>query len=271
MISEADFTFVAREVKVRSGAILGPETSILAENRLTPLSRREGYNSVGEMIQAAKIQTDGKLWAAVADALLQSETRFFRDRDVFAALGDKVLPDLWAGRGRPLRIWSAGCSTGQEAYSLAMLIEDLRAEGLPGADIVATDISERLLDKARSGLYTQFEVQRGLPIRKLIAHFEKAGDLWRISDRMRASVRFEQHNLLQSATQFGPFDLIACRNVLTSFDGPTRLEAVSLIAAALAPDGVLILGQNESLPDGARGFVRTAAGYAKATSAVQAA
>jgi chemotaxis protein methyltransferase CheR len=252
MLSEAEFALVAREVKSRSGAALRPETNTLIENRLHPLSRREGFNSVPEMIAAARIRPDGALWNAVAEALAQPETRFFRDRAQFAHLRERIIPDAITRRGHErARIWCAGCSTGQEAYSLAMIVEDMRAEGAnPAIEIIATDFAERALDKARSGLFTQFEVQRGLPIRTLIAHFERAGDLWRISDRLRAGVRFERHNLLQHPGGLGQFDIILLAHVLPTFDHETRLAVLNRIADALRPDGVLILGDGETLPEG---------------------
>ena len=174
---------------------------------------------------------------------------------MFAHLRKDILPELFARRsGERLRVWCAGCGTGQEAYSLAMILEELRDEGAAGAELYATDFSERLLGKARSGLYTQFEVQRGLPIRKLIAYFEKAGDLWRISDRLRASVRFHNHNLLDPPGAIGPFDLVLCCNVLSGFDAPTRLATLARLSETMASDGVLILGQSEPLPEGIAGF-----------------
>jgi chemotaxis protein methyltransferase CheR len=136
-----------------------------------------------------------------------------------------------------------------------MILEDMREDGLnPAAEIIATDLSERLIEKARSGLYTQFEVQRGLPIRKLIAHFEKAGDLWRIADRLRAAVRFESHNLLRRPGHLGQFDIVFLCNVLSSFDAETRAGVIEHAAETLHPDGCIILGAGEALPDGLTGF-----------------
>lgn len=252
MLTEAELVLLAREVKARTGAMITREMSGPASVRLQPLARREGFVSVSELIAAARIRPDGALWNAVADNLIQSETRFFRDKPQFEALRATLLPEAMQRRGHErVRIWSAGCSTGQEAYSIAMQIDDMRSEGLnPQVDILATDISERLLDKARSGLYTQFEVQRGLPIRKLIAFFEKAGDLWRISDRLRATVKFERHNLLHAPGQFGQFDIIILGHVLTCFDDPIRQVVLEHIAGAMAPGAVLILGAGETLPEG---------------------
>jgi chemotaxis protein methyltransferase CheR len=256
MLSDAELALIAREVKVRSGAHLTRDLVGAVEMRLQPIARRESFAGVGDLVAAARIRPDGALWNAIADALAQSETRFFRDRQLFARLTSEVLPAALARRGHErVRIWCAGVSTGQEAYSIAMIIEEMRAEGLnPAAEIVATDFSERLLDKARAGLYTQFEVQRGLPIRKLIAHFEKAGDLWRISDRLRASVRFENHNLLKHPGALGQFDIIVLSHVLPIFDSVMRAEVLTRVLDVLGADGVIVLGANEALPEGVEGL-----------------
>lgn len=275
MLNEAEFALVAREVKLRSGAVMTREMNGHAEVRLQPLSRREGFGSVIEMIAAARIRPDGALWNSIADCLAQSETRFFRDRRQFERLRGEILPDALMRRGHErVRIWSAGCSTGQEAYSIAMMVEDLRNEGLnPAVEMVATDLSERLLDKARAGLYTQFEVQRGLPIRKLIAHFERAGDLWRIADRLRASVKFEAHNLMKHPGHLGQFDVVLLAHVLTSFDMETRAAVIARVVDALTPNGVLMLGAGEMLPEGCEGlilengFVRREQGAARVAAA----
>ncbi len=268
MLGEPEFQFVARETKERSGAILTPEMGPLIEQRLTPIARRENFGTVSELVSAARTRGDGKLSAAIADALVQSETRFFRDRAAFERLRNDILPTLAQRKGAALRILCAGVSTGQEAYSIAMLAEDLRQEGLIlAADIVAIDVSERLLDKARAGLYTQFEVQRGLPIRKLIAHFEKAGDLWRISDRLRAGVRFEAHNLLTSLAPLGRFDVILCCNVLSAFDPMTRVITVERLNDALESEGALLLGAGEALPEGGNGFAERGGVFVKTNAA----
>ncbi|MBS0383992.1 MAG: protein-glutamate O-methyltransferase CheR [Proteobacteria bacterium] len=256
MLSDGEFAIVAREVKARSGALVTREMAGAIEMRLQPIARREHFMSVGELIAAARIRPDGALWTAITDALALSETRFFRDRQVFARLANEIIPAALTRRGHErARIWCAGASTGQEPYSIAMIVEDMRAEGLnPAAEIVASDFSERLLDKARAGLYTQFEVQRGLPIRKLIAHFEKTGDLWRISDRLRAGVRFENHNLMKHPGELGQFDIVMLTHVLSAFDPLMRAEVFTRVADALAPEGVIVLGAGEAQPEGVEGF-----------------
>jgi len=255
MLTDAEFVLVAREVKTRTGAVLTREMGGAVEIRLMPLARRENFGSVQELIAAARIRADGGLWGHIADYLAQSDTRFFRDRDLYQHLRN-LLPETLAKRGHErVRIWSAACATGQEPYSVAMIVEELREQGInPAVEIVATDLSERLLEKARSGLYTQFEVQRGLPIRKLIAHFEKAGDLWRLMDRLRASVTFQQHNLMKHPGALGRFDIIMLCHVLGAFDIETRAAVVNRIADALTPDGVIVLGAGETLPEGCDGF-----------------
>ena len=251
MLSEAEFALVAREVRSRSGAVFSRELAGPAVIRLTPLARREGFATVNELIAAARIRPDGALWNSITEALAQSETRFFRDKSLFKTLRDDLLPTAMKRRGHErVRVLCAGCSTGQEPYSLAMLIEEMREDGLnPAIEIVGADFAEKLLDKARSGLYTQFEVQRGLPIRKLIGHFEKSGDLWRISDRLRAAVRFETHNLMKHPSGLGQFDVIILSHVLNVFAPETRAEIVNRLTDALTPDGVLMLGSGEVLPE----------------------
>ncbi len=275
MLNDAEVTLIAREVKSRSGAVLTKDMGGAIAIRLQPLARREGFSSVPELIGAARNRADGALWNAIADNLAQSDTRFFRDRSQFERLRTQLAPEALKRRAHErVRIWSAGCATGQEAYSIAMIIDEMRNEGMnPAVEIVATDLSDRLLDKARAGLYTQFEVQRGLPIRKLISYFEKAGDLWRISDRLRAGVRFEPHNLMKHPGELGQFDIIMLAHVLPSFDQETRLDVLRRVSDAMTPNGVLMLGAGETLPEGcdslqlANGVVRKFAHAAQVAAA----
>ncbi len=256
MLNDAEFALVAGEVKARSGGVLTRELAGAVEIRLQPLARREGFASASELIAAARIRPDGRLWAGIADALAQCETRFFRDRAMFQRLHTEIIPAALARRGHErVRIWSAACSTGQEPYSIAMMLEEMRNEGLnPASEIIATDFSDRLIEKARSGLYTQFEVQRGLPIRKLIAYFEKAGDLWRLSDRLRANVQFQSHNLMKHPGHLGQFDIIILSHVLNSFDADARTQIVQRAAEILHPQGCIILGAGETMPAGCEGL-----------------
>ncbi|MGE0830469.1 MAG: protein-glutamate O-methyltransferase CheR [Hyphomonadaceae bacterium] len=260
MLTDAQFALVARQAKRRIGLMLTPERVAHVDARLTPLARREGCSCAGELISATQEREDDLLWDLIVDALVNSDTQFFRDRAAFQTLGDRMIPDLL--RARPahsrLRIWSAGCATGQEPFSLAILMEELKNEGRGATtEILATDISARLLDKAAAGIFSQFEAQRGLSIRRLIAHFERVGEMWRIKDRLRASVRFESHNLLDPSRDMGPFDIISCRHVLSGFDAQDRKNALERIALSLAEDGVLLLGEGETASDVTEAFQPT--------------
>jgi chemotaxis protein methyltransferase CheR len=247
-ITEADFLYLAREVRARTGLALGVEKAQAVEARLGPIARREGLYSVLELITTARARRDERLLDAIADGLASFETHFFRDRAPFEFFRRTMSLEL-AGRraGDPLRIWCAGCSTGQEPYSLAMALEEMKVEGraVP-CEIIATDVSPAILEKSRAGLYSQFEVQRGLPIGLLIRHFEKAGDLWRISDRIRAKVKLSQHNLLDESQQFGAFDIIFCRNVISGFERNLAAAVLDRLSGQLADDGYLVLGANET-------------------------
>ena len=228
----------------------------LLESRLAPLARKEGLPSIDDLIHVIRARREERLIGQLVDVMTTNETFFFRDKTPFDHLKNAILPVLGQARkGNRIRIWCAASSTGQEPYSIAMMLDQNPAltAGVP-VEIIATDISDRCLDRARQGLFTQFEVQRGLPIRKLIAYFEKAGDLWRISDRLRAGVRFEAHNLLKHPGQLGQFDIIMLAHVISSFDTETRIAVLSRAADALHPGGAIILGAGETLPEGCEGL-----------------
>jgi chemotaxis protein methyltransferase CheR len=250
MIPEPDFSFIAREVKTRSGLVLTSDKAYLLETRLAPIARRENLGGVPELLAQARTRRDEKLIWQITDALTTNETFFFRDKTPFDLMRDHALPTLLKARGARarLRIWCAAASTGQEPYSIAMVLDELRSAGRGiEAEIIATDISDRVLEKARAGLYSQFEVQRGLPAALLCRHFEKSGDLWRISDRLRSMVRFQRHNLLQDCRSLGKFDIVFCRNVLIYFDQDAKRATLERIAAVTAEDGFLMLGAAETV------------------------
>jgi chemotaxis protein methyltransferase CheR len=239
---------LAALVKAACGIIVPQDRATAIESRLGPVARRENFPSVSALIYRIIAQPDQALVRAVVDALRVSETQFFRDKAPFEAFRTEVLPAFLARRpDGKVRVWSAGCSTGQEPYSLAIVGEEVRAF-LPtlSLDIIATDVSDRCLEKAKSGLYTQFEAQRGLPIRMLIKHFEPIDDFWRASPQLRAAVRWGRFNLMHEPTKLGVFDVIFCRNVLSQFDEPTRAATLERIGTALAPDGLLFLGGDET-------------------------
>ncbi|HEX4181444.1 MAG TPA: protein-glutamate O-methyltransferase CheR [Caulobacteraceae bacterium] len=244
-----DIEVVRGVVLSRSGVVIDPTKTYLIESRLAPLARREGFASQADLIQAIRARRDDKLMWAVTEALTSSETCFFRDRAPFDQFRDEILPELADRRGdQPIRVWSAACSTGQEPYSLAMIV-DAERSNLPGAriELFASDLSERCLEKAQSGLYTQFEVQRGLPIHLLVRHFEQIEELWALSPRVRQMVRWRRVNLLADLRALGLFDVIFCRNIISAFDDVIRRRVLEQLAQALPEDGRLVLGMDETV------------------------
>jgi chemotaxis protein methyltransferase CheR len=249
-VNSQDFEFIAQLLRKRAGIVLTGDKLYLLESRLAPLARKEGLPSIDDLIHVVRARRDERLISQVVDVMTTSETYFFRDKSPFVHLREAIFPILsGARRGGRIRLWSAACSTGQEAYSIAMMLDenpDLTG-GVP-VEIVATDISDRCLERARQGLFTQFEVQRGLPIQMLMRHFTQQDDHWRISERQRQQVTFRKQNLIDvNYSLGGKFDVVFCRNVLTYFDGPTKSDVLERIAQQLNPGGFLILGAAESV------------------------
>ncbi|MFT4074299.1 MAG: protein-glutamate O-methyltransferase CheR [Asticcacaulis sp.] len=244
-----DIEHLAALLKSRSGLILGADKTYLIESRLAPVARREGFANVSALLTALRTKRDEKLMAAVTDAMTTNETFFFRDKLPFDQFKSDILPALAKTRlSGDIKVWCAACSTGQEPYSLAMLMDESRMQ-YPrlNLDILATDISERCLEKAQAGLYTQFEVQRGLPITMMVKHFEKVDEMWRISPKLRSSIRFKKMNLLDDLRTVGRQDVIYCRNVLIYFDLETKKRVLEQMATLLADDGCLFLGAAETV------------------------
>jgi chemotaxis protein methyltransferase CheR len=243
-----DLEALRQLVQAKSGVVIDPAKTYLVESRLGPLARREGFPTHAELFAAVRDRRDERLIWAVTEAMTSNETSFFRDRAAFEAFRSDALPRLVAAReGGPIRIWSAACASGQEPYSLAMLLED-EASRLGGAqvELFASDLSEACLEKARSGLYTQFEIQRGLPIRLLLRHFEKQGEMWRISPALMQRVRWRRINLLADLRPLGRFEAIFCRYAVNSFDAASRKRTLSQLAGLVADDGYLVLGATEA-------------------------
>lgn len=248
------FDLVARLVRARSGLVLTPDKLYMLETRLGPMLRRLGIASLDALAQRlGRGAAEEALAAEVTEALTTNETSFFRDGTPFDHLR-KALPRLAAARpaGATIRIWSAACSTGQEAYSVAMLAMELAPQlGGRRVEILGTDIAEEVLARARDGVFTQFEVQRGLPVQLLVKHFRQdpgaGGARWRIADPLRAMTRFQRFNLLEEARALGPFDVIFCRNVLIYFDPATKTRVLGAIAARLVADGFVYLGGAETV------------------------
>ncbi|MCW2316244.1 chemotaxis protein methyltransferase CheR [Rhodoblastus acidophilus] len=231
-----------------SGLSLDKEKKYLVEARLTPVIEQAGLSDLGELV--TMIETDKALAKKVIEAMTVNETFFFRDRQPFDGFRNFILPELIKQRmrQRKIRVWSAACSTGQEPYSLAMILdEEARAMAGWTVDIVATDIAETVLKKARDGIYTHFEAQRGLPAQHLVRHFVKRKDNWVINQNIRSRVDFRQQNLMADFSQLGVFDVIFCRNVLIYFAPDQKRDVLNRMAQRLAPDGYLVLGAAESV------------------------
>jgi chemotaxis protein methyltransferase CheR len=229
----------------RAGLRVDPEKGYLIESRLAPLARREGFDSVDDLVASLQSGAEEKLLTAAAEAMAASETGFFRDAGVFQRLWREVIPDL--ARRRPdgvVRIWSAGCASGQEIYSFALLQAEQPAP-TGRVELFASDLSDRLLDRARSGLYSSFEVQRGLSARQLVRHFENRDDHFQIARRLRQAVRWRRVNLLDDLSALGRFDVVLCRYVLGGMTEPARDSVSAALAQVVAEDGVLVLGRGE--------------------------
>ena len=248
-MNSQDFDFVAQLLRRRAGIVLTGDKMYLLESRLAPLARKEGLPSIDDLIQVVRSRRDERLITQVVDVMTTNETFFFRDKTPFDHFKEAIMPALApARRGQRIRIWNAACSTGQEPYSLAMMLDQspLLSGGVP-VEIVATDISDRCLERARQGLFTQFEVQRGLPIQMLMHYFTQQDDHWRISEKIRSMVTFKKLNLMDPSFTLGKFDVVFCRNVLIYFDGPTKADVLNRIASCMNPGGFLMLGAAESV------------------------
>jgi len=245
-----DFGYLRKLLKERSGLVLAPEKQYLAESRLLPLARRNGMHTLTELIAKLKTPQAATLASDVVDAMTTNETFFFRDKVPFEQFRDTIVPALLAARAREkrIRIWCTACATGQEPYSLAMALKGMGA-ALAGykVQILATDLCAEMLERARAGIYSQFEVQRGLPIQQLVKFFAQVGERWQIAPEIRAMVQFRTLNLLADFKPLGTFDLVFCRNVLIYFDQPTKTAVLERIARQMPDDGFLVLGAAETV------------------------
>ncbi len=250
MLRPDDFDFVARMLKERSGLVIGRDKAYLLESRLMPLARKRGLKSLEELVGSMRSSRDEGLMRDVTEAMTTNESFFFRDIKPFDQFRDVVLPQMMQQRSskRTIRIWSAACSSGQEAYSLAMMLKENSAK-LAGwrIEIVGTDISVEMLEKAKAGLYSQFEVQRGLPIQMLVKYFKKKDESWQIDSALRGMVQFKEYNLLHDLRTLGQFDIVFCRNVLIYFDQGTKGRVLESISKQMPDDGILYLGGAETV------------------------
>lgn len=247
ILRKDEFDFIAAFLKERSGLALTPDKTYLIETRLQPVARSHNLKDIGELIATIKAgKADRALITDITEAMTTNESMFFRDTKPFEYLNTLIIPALkQAGRSHA-RIWSAACSTGQEPYSMAMTLNEHHA-GF-GFEIIATDLNEKVLERARSGQFTQFEVQRGLPITLLMKYFhQRPGNMWEVDDTLKTNIRFQKLNLLESYLSLGKFDIIFCRNVLIYFDDSGKTLVLGKLAEVLNPSGFLMLGAAETI------------------------
>lgn len=249
-LSSLSFETLASLLKSRSGLVIGTDKTYLLETRLGTLVKREKLADLNGLAERLRRPGSDALVRDVVEAMTTNESFFFRDDKPFLHFRCQALPRLVAARppGSTIRVWSAAASSGQEAYSLAMIVAE-SAPLLAGrkVEIVATDIARDQLARAREGIYSQFEVQRGLPVQMLMRYFRKDDAVWRISDTIRGMVQFREYNLLSDLRALGKFDVVFCRNVLIYFDQPTKARVLDAAAGLMPPDGLLYLGGAETV------------------------
>jgi chemotaxis protein methyltransferase CheR len=248
-VTPPDYEYLRKLLKDHSGLDLSADKQYLIESRLLPLSRKCGVSGIGDLVQKMK-GGSSTIIAQVVEAMTTNETFFFRDKVPFEHFRDTIMPEMLKARAnrKSIRIWCAAGSTGQEPYSLAMSLKEMGAV-LAGwrVEIIATDLSTEVLEKSKSGIYSQFEVQRGLPIQLLVKYFKQNGEFWQISPELRAMVQHRQLNLLHDFSQLGVFDVIFCRNVLIYFDQDTKINIFGRLARGMESDGFLVLGAAETV------------------------
>jgi chemotaxis protein methyltransferase CheR len=248
-VTPPEYEYLRKLLKDHSGLDLSADKQYLIESRLLPLARKAGLSGIGELVQKMKGGSASTI-TQVIEAMTINETFFFRDRVPFEHFRNSIVPEILRARGnrKSIRIWCAAGSTGQEPYSLAICLKEMGAT-LAGwrVEILATDLSQEVLEKSRAGIYSQFEVQRGLPIQMLVKYFRQTGELWQINADIRAMVQHRQLNLLRDFSQLGVFDVIFCRNVLIYFDQDTKINIFNRLVKSTEPDGFLALGAAESV------------------------
>jgi chemotaxis protein methyltransferase CheR len=244
-----DYEYLRKFLKDQSGLDLSADKQYLIESRLLPLARKSGLPGISELVQ--KMRSGSSLFInQVVEAMTTNETFFFRDKLPFDHFRESIMPEMLRARAsrKSIRIWCAAGSTGQEPYSLAMCLKEMGAS-LSGfrVEILATDLSQEVIEKSKAGIYSQFEVQRGLPIQMLVKYFKQTGELWQINSDIRGMVQHRQLNLLHDFTCLGKFDIIFCRNVLIYFDQETKVNIFNRLAKVIEPDGFLVLGAAETV------------------------
>lgn len=245
-----DFEFICQILRERSGLVLTNDKAYLLESRLLPVARKWKLATFDDLVRVVRSKMDEAIIKDVVEAMTTNESFFFRDTKPFDQFKQLVLPAMLKGRGtsKTIRIWSAACSSGQEAYSLAMILSEMAAQ-LNGwrIEIVGTDLSTEILGRAKEGMYSQFEVQRGLPITLLVKYFAQVGDRWQVNAKIRSMVQYKEFNLLHDPSPLGRFDVVFCRNVLIYFDQQTKGRVLNSIAKLMPEDGFLFLGGAETV------------------------
>lgn len=247
-LTATSFDYVRTLVHRESAIVLNPGKEYLVEARLLPMARRRGLTDVHALVEAVRLRPDRESTRAIVEALTTNETSWFRDGDPFAGLTSTVVPALTAARGpgETLRVWSAACSSGQEPYTIAMLLKDALPAGQRRVEIAASDLSREMVERTRAGRFSQLEVNRGLPAPLLVRHFTRAGNEWQVSADLRAMVNAFECNLAVDLPRMAPFDVVFLRNVLIYFDIPTKQKILARVRALMRPDGWLFLGAAES-------------------------
>jgi chemotaxis protein methyltransferase CheR len=249
-MNDFDYKFFEQMLHRESGLAITQDKMYLLESRLMPVATRHKLQGLEGIAKKLREGADPELQRAVIEAMTTNETSFFRDNSPFNLLKDSVFPVMLKSRAtvKYLRIWSAACSSGQEPYSIAMLLTEMAAAFAGWKfEILATDISQDILTQAKQGVYTQFEVQRGLPIHLLVKYFTQTGDKWQVKPDIKNMVTFRQANLLKDVPMMGAFDIVLCRNVLIYFDVPTKTRVLQGMRNAVKQDGVLVLGGTETV------------------------
>jgi chemotaxis protein methyltransferase CheR len=247
-LSTDEFDFIAGFIKQRSGIALTPDKGYLLDTRLSPIAKANGLSDIKELIGRLRANPTPAMIHQVVESMTTNESMFFRDTKPFDQLAKVILPALREVGRSHVRIWSAACSTGQEAYSMAMVLKEESAK-YPGMhfEILGTDLADKVVERARTGIYSQFEIQRGLPITLLMKYFtQRPNNNWEINDAIKAMIKFTTGNLLTPFTAMGKFDVIFCRNVLIYFDEKTKADVIDRMAAITNPPGYLFLGGSET-------------------------
>jgi chemotaxis protein methyltransferase CheR len=245
-----DYDYIRKLLRERSGLVLSADKHYLVESRLVPVARKAGLAGLTELVAMLKSMPLSPLTTTVVEAMTTNESFFFRDKLPFDHFRDVIIPALMVARAQEkhIRIWCAAAATGQEPYSLAMILRDIGiALKQWRIEILATDICSAALEKAKTGLYSQFEVQRGLSIQMLIKYFIQSGELWQISSDIRSMVTYRHFNLLQDFSSIGTFDIVFCRNVLIYFDQAMKTSVLNRIGRSMRRDGYLLLGAAETV------------------------